>query len=139
MLGAPPTDADKKAMVAFLQSVEPPPNPFRNRDGSFSEAAARGKTVFESTKANCASCHSGRYFTDGDIHEVGLVRSSDKYKGFNTPSLLGVYRKTRLLHDGRSKSLEEMLTGPHDPDRVTGEGKLTDQELKDLVEYLKSL
>jgi hypothetical protein len=52
---------------------------------------------------------------------------------------VGVYRKVRLLHDGRARSLEELLTGPHNPDQVTGQGSLSEKELRDLVAYLKSL
>ena len=44
----------------------------------------------------------------------------------------------KLLHDGRVDSLEQLLTGPHAPEKVAG-SKLSEAELKDLVEYLKSL
>jgi hypothetical protein len=70
---------------------------------------------------------------------VGLGSDDDRYQGFNTPTLLGVYRKVRFLHDGRAKSLEEVLTGDHAPDKVGGDRPLAPQELVDLVEYLKSL
>ena len=43
------------------------------------------------------------------------------------------------LHDGRSESLEDVLTGPHAPDRVTGRGKLSADDLRDLIAYLKCL
>ena len=53
--------------------------------------------------------------------------------------LIGLYRKVRYLHDGRTKSLEQVLTEYHAPENVTGQGKLSDQERRDLIEYLKSL
>ncbi|MEQ8789050.1 MAG: c-type cytochrome [Pirellulaceae bacterium] len=139
MLGRPPSDDDVEALAAYLSQLDPPPNPFRKPDGSLTEAALRGKEVFESEKAGCANCHNGPYFTDGQIHDVGLGDRSDRYDGFNTPSLIGVYSKVRLLHDGRPRTLEQVLTGPHDPDKVTGLGQLTDEQLQDLIAYLKSL
>jgi hypothetical protein len=45
----------------------------------------------------------------------------------------------RLLHDGRASTLEELLTGPHDPAQVTGRGSLAADQVRDLVEYLKTL
>ncbi len=139
MLGPAPTDDDVAALAAFLDTLQPPPSPFRNADGSLSDAAERGKLVFQSEKAGCANCHNGPYFTDGQVHDVGLNAPGDRYQGFNTPSLLAVYRKTHLLHDGRATSLEEVLVGPHNPKRVTRQGELSQQELEDLIAYLKSL
>ena len=139
MLGPPPNDDDVAALVAFLTSLETPPNPNRAPDSSLTEAAQRGKSVFHSAKAGCANCHRGDCFTDGEIHDVGLGSPRDEYEGFNTPSLVGLYRRVRLLHDGRAKSLDELLAGPHSPDKVTGQGDLSDVERADLIEYLKSL
>jgi cytochrome c peroxidase len=139
MQGPAISQDDRQAVLAFLETLKPPPNPFRAADGSLTDSARRGKAVFESGKAGCAECHSGPYFTDGEIHDVGLGSSEDRYKGFNTPSLLSVYRKARLLHDGRAKSLRAVLTGAHAPEDVAGEASLATQELADLIEYLKSL
>jgi YVTN family beta-propeller protein len=139
MLGKRPSDDDASAVIAFMDTLRVPPNPNRNEDGTLTEAARRGETVFKSEKAGCARCHSGPYLTDGKIHGVGLDSPRYRYKGFNTPSLLGVYDRLLLLHDGRSASLEEMLMGPHDPARVTGQGALTAEERRDLIEYVKSL
>ena len=139
MLGPAPSDDDVDALLAYLKEIRPPANPHRQRDGSLTDAAERGKTVFASAKAGCANCHSGPHFTDGEIHDVGLGRKSDAYQGYNTPTLIGVHHKLRLLHDGRAKSLEDLLTGPHSPAAVAGEGKLSEEELADLIAYLKSL
>jgi len=139
MLGPKPTEEDADALLAYLQSLELPPNPFRGKDGSLSAAAERGRLIFQSDAAGCANCHNGPYFTDGQIHDVGLGSPRDRYKGYNTPSLVGVYRRVRLLHDGRVDSLEALLAGPHAPERVAGAGKLSDEQIKELVEYLKSL
>jgi DNA-binding beta-propeller fold protein YncE len=139
MVGPEPSEEDVTALLAYLATRTAPPNPHRNPDGSLSEAAERGKAVFESDKAGCAQCHGGPYYTDGEVYDVGLGRSGDRYRGFNTPSLVGAYQKVRFLHDGRAKSLEEVLTGAHAPEDVAGEGDLTDDELADLIAYLESL
>jgi len=139
MLGPPPTDDDAAALLAYLQSLESPPSPFREKNGSLSAAAERGRRIFESDKAACGTCHSGPQFTDGKVHDLGLGSPRDRYKGFNTPSLRGVYQKVRLLHDGRADSLEGVITGVHSPEKVAGTGPLSEDEIKDLVEYLKSL
>jgi cytochrome c peroxidase len=139
MLGRKPSDEDTQALVAYLDTLQLPPNPFRQPDGSLSDAARRGEQVFHSATAGCANCHSGPLLTDGGIHDVGLGSPSDRYEGFNTPSLRGTYRKVRWLHDGRSRSLHDLLTGPHAPSKVTQEGELSQEQLRDLIEYVKSL
>ncbi len=139
MLGPAPDGDDIDALLTYFSALVPPPNPFREADGSLSAAAQRGRTVFQSETAGCANCHSGPYFTDGEIHDVGLGAPGDAYKGFNTPTLIGVYQRVKLLHDGRVRTLEEVLTGPHSPQKVTGRGELTDDQRRDLIEYLKAL
>jgi YVTN family beta-propeller protein len=139
MQGPAPTKADVAALTAYLDTLQPPPNPHRQSDGSISAAAGRGKKVFNSESAGCAACHSGNYLTDGEIHDVGLGRSEDRYQGFNTPSLRGLWAKVRLLHHGGAKSLDELLRGPHSPEKVSGEEPLSDEQRSDLIEYLKTL
>ncbi len=131
MLGPSPTADEAKALTAFLDTLDNPPS-------SYVGEIDRGKSVFHSAAAGCANCHSGDRFTDGEIHDVQLGSPSDVYQGFNTPSLVGVGRRVRWLHDGRAKSLEDLLTGPHSPERVSG-GKITDDERRALVDYLKTL
>ncbi|WP_186776411.1 beta-propeller fold lactonase family protein [Rubripirellula reticaptiva] len=139
MQGSAPEPSDKAALIAFLGTLQHPPNPFRNADGSLSESALRGRSVFESRNAACLDCHSGELFTDGEIHDVDTGSQTDHYQGYNTPSLLGTYAKVRWLHNGRAKSLMEVVTDRHSPDKVSGNDPLSESEAADLVEYLKSL
>ena len=134
----PPAD-DVKALVAYLDTLDFPKNPSRAKDGSLTAAAARGEAVFRSSKAACNTCHGGPELTDGKVHVTGLEEPDDAYRGYNPPSLRGVYDKDPYLHDGRSPTLHDALTGPHSPDAVTGLGELTGAELDDLIAYLKSL
>lgn len=139
MQGPEPPAEDVAALLAYFSHLTAPPNPYRAADGpELSPAAERGRAIFEG-HAGCIQCHHGPYFTDGQLHDVGLTGPQDRYPTFNTPTLIGVYKKTHLLHDGRVETLDELLRGPHDPAKVAGERSLTDEERQDLIEYLKRL
>ena len=140
MQGPRPSKDDVRALVAYLGTLEYPRNPYRNPDGSLTPAAKRGQEIFRSSRAGCASCHKGPELTDGKVHVAGLEEPDDAFEGYNPPSLRGLYDKDPYLHDGRSKTLREALAGPHRPDAVvSGSGELSDQEMDDLIAYLKSL
>lgn len=139
MCGTAPTRDESTKLIAYLETLSLPPNPFLQSDSSLSPSSRRGQTIFKSDRAQCSTCHSGPYFTDGQIHDVGLGSERDHFKGFNTPSLLGVGRKILWLHDGRAESLRELLAGAHSPAKVSGSDDLNERELQDLIAYLKSL
>ena len=139
MLGKTPNEQDTLALLDYLKTLKAAPNPFRKSDGSLTDSALRGQQVFESQKVGCAACHNGRHYSDGQIHDVGLGSPKDYYEGYNTPSLTGVYRKVRLLHSGRARSLERVVTDLHSPEKVTGGMPLTEMETQDLIAFLKSL
>jgi len=59
----------------------------------------------------CATCHSGKFFTDGKAHrdviptgdpvfDPGRVDAEGNILGFDTPSLLGVRLTAPYFHDG---------------------------------------
>ena len=125
MQGPKPKPEDVKALVAYLDTLDYPKNPFREPDGGLTPAAQRGQDVFRSAKAACNTCHGGPELTDGKIHEVGLEERDDAYRGYNPPSLRGVYDKDPYLHDGRAKTLRDALSGPHSAENVTGLGELS--------------
>ncbi|MCA9131327.1 MAG: hypothetical protein KDB22_29785 [Planctomycetales bacterium] len=137
MQGTEATQEDLAALKAYLSSCRSAPNPFI-ADG-LSQAAARGRLLFHRSDVGCSECHSGTRFTDGEVHDVGLNSSADKYQGYNTPSLIDAYRKVRYLHDGRAKSLEAVLTEWHRPEDIGGGAELSEGEIADLVEYIKTL
>lgn len=138
MRGPQPPPEETRAVAAYLATLEYPKNPHRLPEGGLSAEAERGRAVFRSAQAGCASCHSGPEFTDGKVHDVGLEEPGDVFEGHNPPSLRGVYDKYPYLHDGRSPTLRDALTGPHSPEMTGGE-ELTEQELSDLIAYLMSL
>ena len=55
MQGQPINQEEMRALLAFLETLQRPPNPFRNPDGSLTAAAQRGKIIFTSKQAGCAN------------------------------------------------------------------------------------
>ncbi|MGC8639694.1 MAG: c-type cytochrome [Isosphaeraceae bacterium] len=139
MQGKEPSAEELKAIVAYLETLDYPRNPYRDRSGKLSAAAERGKAIYRSAKAACNTCHGGPELTDGKIHTVGPEEPDDVYRGYNPPSLRGLYDKDPYLHDGRAQTLREALSGPHSAEAVTALGALSDAELSDLIAYLKTL
>jgi len=139
MQGPAPSADDVEAMAAYLSALETPPNPFREATDAPSAEAARGRELFHSARAGCSDCHGGPHFTSDYVHDVGLGKPDDRYRGFSAPALAGVSRKTLFLHHGRAKSLEQVLTGLHSPERAAGLEPLSADEVRDLVAYLRTL
>jgi len=139
MQGPKPTADDVAALGAYLESLSPPPSPFRDPDGAAGMAAARGRELFASARAGCTACHAGPYLTSAETYDVGLGKSADRYPTYSPPSLRAVYRKTRLLHHGKARSLADVLTRYHGPEKVSGEAPLSAEEVADLVAYLETL
>lgn len=137
MIGPDPSHEDALAIAEYLSGLKHPPNPYRTEGAGLSEAAKRGQEIFAGQKGSCIDCHYGEMLTDEQIHNLGMASTADSYKGFNTPSLRGVFRKVELLHDGRASNLQEVLTGDHAPQKVHGQ-PLSSDELSDLIEYLKT-
>ncbi len=90
-------------------------------------------------EAGCAECHEGEYFTAREIKNVGTYVAGDHRKSFDIPSLREVWRTAPYLHDGRARTVEEVLT-KFNPDGKHGDtSDLTTEEIADLVEYVRSL
>lgn len=137
MQGPEPAPDEVKAVLAFLATLHERPNPNRNADGSLSAAARRGEAVFNAKK--CQTCHAPPLYTSEAVYTVGLESPADVYKGFNPPSLLGVYNRGPFLHTGEARGLTEVLTKYHRPSQLTGTADCTPEELVDLIAFLRSL
>jgi len=140
--GKPDLVTSKLAALHFYQLAIPAPKP---PDGSFTgEASARGKAIFNG-KANCAGCHVQPLFTEpgNNLHapsEIGV----DSWQADRSPthmyrtaplSGLWTHQKGGFYHDGRFATLPDVIEH-YDVFFKLG---LTDQEKRDLSEYLKSL
>ena len=132
----------KLAALHFYQLAIPAPPP---PSDSFDMAAARrGETVFNN-RGRCATCHVPPLFTEPgwNMHtasEIGIDdfqanRAPDRR--YRTSPLKGLWTHMTggFYHDGRFATLDDVV---QHYDRALGLG-LSDQDEKDLVEYLKSL
>jgi YVTN family beta-propeller protein len=137
MFGPEPTKTEVADMLAFLETLTPPPNPNRGPDGSLSPQAERGKEIFQ-RKAGCIRCHRGEFYTSNRNYDVGLEPDGGPYKLWNPPSLIGLYDRGPYLHDGRARSLQDLLQNHHRPQMLDGE-KLTPAEQADLIAFLLSI
>jgi cytochrome c peroxidase len=130
-------------------------------------AQIRGLEVFKDPhRGNCAACHSvgadSALFTDGKFHNTGegvaddgIILDVGRFHetkvvtdtgAFQTPSLRNVANTAPYMHDGKLKTLPDVV------DFYAGEGNsnpyldkemrkivLTGQDRRDLVEFLRSL
>jgi cytochrome c peroxidase len=127
---------------------------------ALSESAQRGMKIFFSNKAKCDSCHEGINLTNGMFANIGIgmdkpnpdlgrynVTKREQDKGaFKTPTVREIARTAPYMHDGSLKTLEEVVEhynkgGNKNPwlHQNIQPLNLTDQDKKDLVEFLKSL
>ena len=90
-------------------------------------------------RANCASCHSGPYYSDEKLYDVGTAQERDAGKPYVTTRLNELWRTAPYLGDGRAVTLEEVFIKYNPNDQHGKTSDLTPEELADLVEYLKSL
>jgi cytochrome c peroxidase len=137
---------DLDALAAYVTSLSKKEvSPHKPTTG-FSDAALRGLRVFESQ--NCASCHSGSNMTDslsGKLHNIGTIkrtsgkRRGEPLQGIDTPTLLGVWNSAPYLHDGSAATLRDVLMSENKSQLHGQTQKLSEQEIKDLVQYLKEL
>ncbi len=125
-----------------------------------------GRNLFFTEKADCFHCHVVSVLTDNQMHNTGLdsLYSKEIDKGhfnvtgdpkdlgkFRTPNLRNVALRTDYMHDGRFKTLEEVVEFYNSGVRMvsnidpimTKPGKenglnLTDAEKKHLVAFLKT-
>ena len=131
-------EEDYCAIDEYLKSLRPVPSP-RLRDGNLSESAQRGNRLFESSRTGCADCHHGPYYTDMMIHASPPQDPFEPRTKFDTPTLCEVWRTAPYLSTGHWRTLREaLLDGKHgNPDGRLG--RLTDEELHDLIEFVLSL
>lgn len=129
--------ADLDALASYVASLETWPSPYREPDGSLSEAATRGMNLFMSGSPGC-SCHAPPLYTDLQQHNLaGVNFSLENYEAFDTPTLRGLWATAPYMHDGVAQTLEELLTRTDPVHSVAG--GLTDQQLADLIAFLLSL
>src|SRR5262249_32257337 len=139
---------DLDALAIYCNSFEFTLSPHNPAPGKLSAAAERGKAIFLSAETKCATCHSGPYYTDSSLqkpfklHDVGTGSDDATEKmgtAYDTPTLLGIYRTAPYLHDGKAKTLHDVLTVCNKEDKHGKTSHLQKGELDDLVAFLQSL
>ena len=75
-------------------------------------------------------------FAGADTGGAATEKIGPKY---DTPTLLGAYRVNSYLHDGRAKTLLDVLTTHNAGDKHGTTSHLKPAELDDLVAFVKSL
>ena len=121
------------ALATYVQALPPPPQKPVTGDAK----VEKGKAIFTSAAAGCSGCHRGDLATDNEHHDVQSKTAADKGPGFNTPSLRYVGGGGPYFHDGRYKTLRDLLT---DSDRKMGHTKhLSPEDLEALEAYLRTL
>lgn len=128
------------ALAAYTNSHQFRLSPHAKK--GLSSAAKRGREIFFSAQTRCAECHSGPWYTDRKMHDVGTGEDDPTEKmgpKFDTPTLLGIYRTAPYLHHGTAASLEELLTTANPDDQHGRTSHLTKEQRSDLIEFLKAL
>jgi len=127
-----------------------------------SDSAKRGREIFFTDKGSCTACHVGPNLSDELYHNLGVgidpdkpdtfdvgrskLSKEDKDTGaFKTPTIRNVALTAPYMHDGSQKTLEEVVEwyakGGHPNKFLDPKIKkldLTDQDKKDLVEFMKA-
>ena len=124
-----------EGLVAYVSTMRPPV-PKREAPAA-DPKVARGAQIFASKEAACATCHSGANFTDGATHDVKSRTESDRGASFKTPTLHFVGGTGPYFHDGRYKTLHDLL---RDVDGKMGHTKqLSETDLDSLEAYMRTL
>ncbi len=153
-----------RALAAYVRSIMAGDSPydrylFGDRQ-ALSENELAGLRVFRG-EGNCAFCHTGPTFSDGEFHNTGIAwrdgewlddgralvteRAEDRGK-FKTPTLREVARTAPYTHDGSLATLEDVIEfyndgGRKNPnlDSALRPLKLSDDEKTALLAFLRSL
>jgi len=136
-------------MAEFQALLDFPPAPkldvFGRLDPSkATKAEVRGQAAFFG-KGRCAACHTPPYYTDNLMHNLKTERFykpqmiNGRYAAADGPiknfPLRGIKDSPPYLHDGRLLTLEDTVEFFN----LILETKLTEQEKKDMVEFLRAL
>ena len=164
--------ADKQSIVAAISAYENSlstsntafDNYMNGKDTTqFTAAAKRGRKIFN-VKGKCFDCHFGPDFTADQFKNIGIfngkdindsgrfvvTRNPNDIGRFKVPGLRNIAVTAPYMHDGRFKTLKEVIDYYDEPDKFIPNYvnrdtllkkplALTPQEKQDLEEFLVSL
>jgi hypothetical protein len=116
----------------WLESLRPP-IPMVDSD---SDAAVRGRSLFESSQVGCTECHAGPNVAKSSNVDVG----PEPGQAFQVPALRGVGYRAPFMHDGCAPTLRarfDQACGGGDRHGKTSQ--LSEEQIADLIAYLESL
>jgi len=131
-------NAELGALIDYVSTMTPPIGASAFAPAEKQKLVDRGRALFESTETGCDTCHdASKGFSDGMRHRVTAQRADQEGAAFDTPSLRFVAGTAPYFHDGRYKTLDEVLTAP---DHAMGTSThLGRQDRAALVAYLETL
>ena len=153
-----------KAIASFQRTILSGNSPadrfdYGGDEQAIPEEAKRGLELFRG-KARCTRCHSNFNFSDEKFHNLGIgwdtntadlgrymvTKNPEDVGAFKTPTLREIARTAPYMHDGRFKTLGEVVEfynkgGIKNPylDNTIIPLELTEQEKGDLVAFLRTL
>lgn len=152
------------AFEKTLETVDSKFDDWSNDLAVLTDDEERGRQLFIGSKAKCFDCHSMEDFTDDQFKNIGLYNEKEardagrflmtKNKSdlgkFKTPGLRNIAVTAPYMHDGRFRTLEQVVSyyntpfmfvdGPVNMDGALQKPLgLTQQDKKDLVSFLKTL
>lgn len=164
--------ADKQnvveAIAAYERSLETSNSAFDHYSNGkdttrFTQAAKRGQVIFNE-KGKCFDCHFGPDFTGDEFRNIGLFNGIDLNDSgryvvtkkprdigrFKVPGLRNVAITKPYMHNGKFKTLKEVIDYYNEPDKFVSNSvnrdtllakplHLTEIEKKDLEAFLLSL
>jgi cytochrome c peroxidase len=159
----PSLDFVAKSIAAFERTLVTPDSAFdryaKGDKHALTDREKRGLILFFG-KAACSECHKGSNFTDNQFHNLGatpskehpdlgrfeITKKEEDRGAFKTPSLRNVALTAPYMHDGSSKTLEEVIDfydrGGGDDTRKSKliyKLNLSPEEKADLLAFMKAL
>jgi len=153
---ATPQPGEVEAIEAYLRQMPVVPSPYLDatvletpktdnascakchypgvQRGTLTDSAQRGKSIFEG-KAGCVACHPHPTFTTRQRIDPGLGAGIE----YRVPSLVECWRTAPYLHNGDALTLRETITDYNHQQKRGNTRDLSEAELNDLLEYLRSL
>lgn len=131
IVGRPASPEEAVGLEKFLGSLlgAPRATGWTRVDGSYTEAALRGKELFEG-RATCSSCHTPPLYTNRQF-----IAEGKSGEPADVPTLLGAYRHGVYFVAGQSRSIEDAV----DVALAYVDVVLSAEERSDLIAFLYQL
>jgi cytochrome c peroxidase len=125
--------ADLDALATYITRMKAP---VASPNFASKELIRKGRELFHDAAQGCGDCHA-EGGTDRTRHDIGTGRELEARFSFDTPSLMSIVGSAPYFHDGRYKSLDDLLAKADDK---MGHAKhLNADQRVAMVAYMESL